>query len=1087
MSGATPIAALRVANEAFLVASTIERCPKTMMLRELVMNALEAADRAPAGAKLVRIGTKLVDGVAKLAIWNTGPGMSAAELHKICDLASSLRKESGLDKNFGMGAKVASLPSNKLGVRYRSCRDGAVSEVMLVQRDGIYGRHRYDNAAAGVAGEVADVTQQCTFEGGYDLSFDWTEVVLLGNRPAQNTAVDPYDNDPSVNSYWVSTYLSQRFFRLPPGVALTFPSERPDETPVTFMGIADRIDRFDRCQSISVMGNIRIHYGYVDGVSPAANKSAASDLPEFTGLAAIVHRGELYALRGGSEWLLDAPLYGFPFGARNFSIFVELPDDYGVRPEVYRQFLRFSNGDQRQVYLKDFAALVRDARPEWVREIIASYGPPQVDYLGEVTSELQALLVQLGVVAEHRQLTPPRGMERAPATPAAETRTPKPPASTTFEKPPEIICLHDPALIDERDLQGRAGRYYGASHQLFINLTYSAVSRLKAQLELEFEAAPDVERREQVAQELSEWVVTRQVARALAHTLAKKSAGWQPEEVSRSQSPEALSIVADDCLALLGPVRRRMAETLGVPLPGEAEALATSGQAIWAARSAAELADAQQAARKALLTPTVNPVPILLRLSSIEAQRGNLPAAHDWAQKAIAARPSDAHPHSHLADLLQRQGSLEEAEDAVRTAIELSSGNSSRFLIQHSSIVAQRGDLSTALDLARQAVTADPAAILTHHHLSILLTRSGFLDEAEDAAREGLELGNDNPARLLRQLSSIEAQRGNLPAALDQAQLAIEADPSDAWNFSHLANLFVQQRAFDEAAQAVHQALGLHQGNPANFLRQVSSIEAQRGNLAAALDWARQSLDVNPGDPVSYQHLSGLLQQNGELDEAEQIARTGLDRVVGNPSRLLRQLSSIEAQRQNLAAALDLARQSLDADPGDPVSHQHLSGLLQQNGELDEAEQVVRAGLDRSVGNPSRLMRQLSSIEAQRRNLAAALGWARQSLDADPADPVSYQHLSGLLQQNGELDEAEQVVRAGLDRRPADPSRLLRQLSSIEAQRRNLAAALDWARQSLEANPRDSSSYHHLSALLQQNGELDEAERVARAGLEVNA
>ncbi len=38
----SPVAALRVANEAFLVSSTIERCPKIMMIRELVVNAIEA-------------------------------------------------------------------------------------------------------------------------------------------------------------------------------------------------------------------------------------------------------------------------------------------------------------------------------------------------------------------------------------------------------------------------------------------------------------------------------------------------------------------------------------------------------------------------------------------------------------------------------------------------------------------------------------------------------------------------------------------------------------------------------------------------------------------------------------------------------------------------------------------------------------------------------------------------------------------------------------------------------------------------------------------------------------------------------------
>jgi hypothetical protein len=36
MSHSCAVAALQVANEDFLVASMIERCPKTMMIRELV-------------------------------------------------------------------------------------------------------------------------------------------------------------------------------------------------------------------------------------------------------------------------------------------------------------------------------------------------------------------------------------------------------------------------------------------------------------------------------------------------------------------------------------------------------------------------------------------------------------------------------------------------------------------------------------------------------------------------------------------------------------------------------------------------------------------------------------------------------------------------------------------------------------------------------------------------------------------------------------------------------------------------------------------------------------------------------------------
>ncbi len=40
------ISPLHVANEAFVVASSIERCPRQMMLHELVVNALEAAEQA---------------------------------------------------------------------------------------------------------------------------------------------------------------------------------------------------------------------------------------------------------------------------------------------------------------------------------------------------------------------------------------------------------------------------------------------------------------------------------------------------------------------------------------------------------------------------------------------------------------------------------------------------------------------------------------------------------------------------------------------------------------------------------------------------------------------------------------------------------------------------------------------------------------------------------------------------------------------------------------------------------------------------------------------------------------------------------
>jgi hypothetical protein len=101
-----------------------------------------AAVNATAGGQRVEMAPLTVDSGRKLAIWNTGPGMDADELYRMCDIASSIGKENALDQNFGMGAKVASLPSNRHGIRYRSCKAGRVHQVLMGKRNDVYGRLR---------------------------------------------------------------------------------------------------------------------------------------------------------------------------------------------------------------------------------------------------------------------------------------------------------------------------------------------------------------------------------------------------------------------------------------------------------------------------------------------------------------------------------------------------------------------------------------------------------------------------------------------------------------------------------------------------------------------------------------------------------------------------------------------------------------------------------------------------------------------------------------------------------------------------------------------------------------------------------
>jgi hypothetical protein len=188
-----PNEALIFSNIPFAVTSQIDRAPRWTMIRELTMNAIEAAARAT-GEKSVHWTSGTYEGVRKAVIWNTGPGMNPAELKAATDLACEINKCLGLDENFGVGAKVSSLANNKLGMRFRSCKAGRVSEVMLGYDEAKKQYVRFEYALQnGVSDTVIDVTAAAVKEGK-KVGSDWTEVMLLGNSEKQDTSTQPFAN-----------------------------------------------------------------------------------------------------------------------------------------------------------------------------------------------------------------------------------------------------------------------------------------------------------------------------------------------------------------------------------------------------------------------------------------------------------------------------------------------------------------------------------------------------------------------------------------------------------------------------------------------------------------------------------------------------------------------------------------------------------------------------------------------------------------------------------------------------------------------------------------------------------------------------
>ena len=584
------VTALEVADEDFLIASLIERCPKSMMIRELMMNALEAAQHAPEGRRLVEISSMPMDGVDKLVIWNTGLGMDDHELLKICNIAASIGKEKSLTGNFGMGAKVASLPSNQRGMRYRSCKNGRVHEVILCKRDGVYGRLRRNDSETDTYFEVLEVTDIAE-QDGRSLGEDWTEVVLFGNEPEQDTVRDPYNGDPKQDVQWLATYLYHRFYGLPEGVKVTLlKGTNKLDGPRQFEPIPARLRFFERYETVSLADGMKIHYLYDAQYNGTGhNKSISGAIASAVSTCGVVYKNELYDLSKGRQWTFDAPVFGVPFGAKHISIHIELPDNFPVVPEAYRQYLQYIGGEQVRLQAKDFEELVRDNRPQWLIDVIHSFAPDSRTS-DEIRDELQRMLNRLRVQRVSPKVTVQgeirrdtgrwsrkrtragRGEMEAVGT---EPRS-KPtdlsviPAGAkraemfkNLERAPEIIPLQTDEEIEEKGLKGRAARYVMEAGQLFVNMKYPAISEMAAQLEAEYADANDPELMRSLALQHAQDSMILRVGRTVVYALAKQlNKEWDQIAREAASSPESLSMAADNFDDAMQNVRRAISKTL---------------------------------------------------------------------------------------------------------------------------------------------------------------------------------------------------------------------------------------------------------------------------------------------------------------------------------------------------------------------------------------------------------------------------------------------------------------------------------------------------------------------------------------------
>ncbi|MFJ9782628.1 tetratricopeptide repeat protein [Amycolatopsis sp. NPDC101161] len=294
-------------------------------------------------------------------------------------------------------------------------------------------------------------------------------------------------------------------------------------------------------------------------------------------------------------------------------------------------------------------------------------------------------------------------------------------------------------------------------------------------------------------------------------------------------------------------------------------------------------------------------------------------------------------------------------------------------------------------------------ALVRHHHPDDTLR---LADNAYDRGRdhEALTLchqlaGKDNGYSAVR-LVVLLAERGLVEEAIQL--LRERADNGDKHAASQLADLLAEQGLVEEAIQLLRERADNGDRFAASRL---ADLLVEQGQVEEAIKLLRERADN--GDLRAIYRLADLLTEQGQVDDANQVLRPHVDDRIWVAA-------STRARR--LAEQGKVAQLRVLADSGDEDAASQLAVLLSEQGQVDDAIQILRRHVDRPV-------------EFTNGNEIAAETWAwllarhgrtEQLRDrADNGDKHAASQLADLLAEQGHVEELRERADNG-NRRAAD-------------------------------------------------------------------
>jgi len=448
---------------------------------------------------------------------------------------------------------------------------------------------------------------------------------------------------------------------------------------------------------------------------------------------------------------------------------------------------------------------------------------------------------------------------------------------------------------------------------------------------------------------------------------------------------------------------------------------------------------------------------LLMKLSQVLLKQGKEEEALSFAQAATQAHPADMEAKTLVAGIYARLKRFPLAISQYREIVKYDPENQDARL-KLATLFIRSKDYDSAMKHLSILIEEDPELLIAHYYVGRINLERDTFRLAEKAYRRALEI---NPEFLpaLFDLAVVYGKTEKLDQAIACYQTIVGISPTNTSARERLISLYYKTGQKAAAEQAIAEMeKNISPGDRER--KKLGFIYLKYGKLEQSIAELTSVVSAFPEDQEARYYLGAALEEHGDFDAAyEHLSLLGPESNYFVHARI--RMAYILQGQGKIDEAIELLRGTIDLEEGNPRLYLMLSTLYEGREEYHSALNVLNEGLAYDAKDTDLLYRTGIVLDKLERN-KECLEHMEKILTIDPTHADALNYIGYTYADQGiHLDKAQELIEKALKYKP-ESGYILDSLGWVYFRKGLYDKALIKLNRAVELTPDDPVINEHL-------------------------